>query len=92
MDASGCAAARGLTYALAIGMSLQQTPESAAQVPGVQSEGSLDGGLFVAGIVVGVAPAAAAAGIMLDSRLFAIGGTVALLLMGFIVAAVSSEL
>jgi hypothetical protein len=74
-------------------MSLQQTPESmAAQAPRARSDGFLDGGLFVAGVTIGVAPAAAAAGIMLDSRLVAFGITGALLLIGFVTAAVSSEL
>ena len=58
----------------------------------MQSDGFLDGGLFVAGVAIGVAPAAAAAGIMLDSRLVTFGGTGALLLLGFVIAAVSSEL
>jgi hypothetical protein len=73
-------------------MSSQQTPASAVEAPVARSEGSLDGGLFVAGVAIGVAPAAAAAGIMLDSHLVAFGVTGALLLLGFVTAAVSSEL
>jgi hypothetical protein len=70
----------------------QETPESAAETPTARSEGFLDGGLFVAGVAIGIAPAAATAGIMLDSRLVSFGVTGALLLMGFVIAAVSSEL
>jgi hypothetical protein len=70
-------------------MSSQPSRESAAES---QSEGSLDGGLFVAGVAIGIAPAAATAGILLDSRLVSVGVTGALLLMGFVIAAVSSEL
>jgi hypothetical protein len=72
--------------------SSQQAPESAAEAPMTRCEGFLDGGLFVAGVAIGVAPAAAAAGIMLDSRLVSYGVTGTLLLMGFVIAAVSSEL
>ena len=69
-----------------------EAPESAAEAPTARSEGFLDGGLFVAGVAIGIAPAAATAGIMLDSRLVSFGVTGALLLMGFVIAAVSSEL
>jgi hypothetical protein len=70
----------------------RETPESAAEASTARSEGFLEGGLFVAGVAIGIAPAAATAGIMLDSRLVSFGVTGALLLMGFVMAAVSSEL
>jgi hypothetical protein len=73
-------------------MSPQQTSESAAQAPGAQADGSLDGGLFLAGVAIGIAPAAAAAGILLDARLVGLGGGGALLLIGLITAAMSSDL
>jgi VIT1/CCC1 family predicted Fe2+/Mn2+ transporter len=73
-------------------MSTQQLPEPAAQATRVRSDDSLDGGLFLAGVAIGIAPAALTAGIMLDSRVVSVGVTGALLLMGFVVAAVSSEL
>jgi hypothetical protein len=73
-------------------MSSQQTPESARKAARAQSDGFLDGGLFVAGVAIGIAPAAAAAGIMLSSRLVAFGVTGGLLLMGFVTAAISTEL
>jgi hypothetical protein len=73
-------------------MASQQTPESASQATRARSDGCLDGGLFVAGVAIGIAPAAAAAGVMLASRLVAIGVTGGLLLMGFVIAAISSEL
>jgi hypothetical protein len=71
---------------------LQQTSESTAQAPSAQADGFLDGGLFLAGVAIGVAPAAAAAGILLDSRLVGLGGGGALLLIGLITAAMSSDL
>lgn len=83
---------RGLKSAIATDMSSQQTPASALEAPAARSEGSLDGGLFVAGVAIGVAPAAAAAGIMLNSSLLGFGVTGALLLLGFVTAAVSTEL
>jgi hypothetical protein len=70
-------------------MSSQQSREPAAES---RSEGSLDGGLFVAGVAIGIAPAAVAAGILLDSRFISVGVTGTLLLLGFVIAAVSSEL
>jgi hypothetical protein len=70
-------------------MSSQEPREPAAES---RSEGSLDGGLFVAGVAIGIAPAAAATGILLDSRFVSVGVTGVLLLMGFVIAAVSSEL
>jgi hypothetical protein len=73
-------------------MSSQQTPQSAAEPTRAKSDGFLDGGLFVAGVAIGIAPAAAAAGVMLASRLVAFGVTGGLLLMGFVAAAISSEL
>ncbi len=82
----------GLKSALAMDMSSQQTPASALEASVAGSDGSLDGGLFVAGVAIGVAPAAAAAGIMLNSSLLGFGVTGALLLLGFVIAAVSTEL
>jgi len=73
-------------------MSSRRSPESAAELPREQSERSLDGGLFVAGVAIGIAPAAATAGILLESRFVYLGVTGALLLMGFVIAALSSEL
>jgi hypothetical protein len=73
-------------------MSSQQSPESAAQTPRAQSDGPLDGGLFLAGVAIGVAPAAAAAGILLESRLVGIGVACGLTLIGLVTAAMSSEL
>jgi hypothetical protein len=89
---SWSAGARGLKSALAMSMSSQQTSESMAEASGASADGFLDGGLFVAGVAIGIAPAAAAAGIMLGSRLIAFGGTGALLLLGFAIAAVASDL
>ena len=83
---------RGLKSAIATDMSSQQAPVSALEAPVARSDGSLDGGLFVAGVAIGVAPAAAAAGIMLNSSLLGFGVTGALLLLGFVTAAVSTEL
>ncbi len=71
---------------------LQQTSESAAQAPSARTDGFLDGGLFLAGVAIGIAPAAAAAGILLDSRLVGLGGGGALLLIGLVTAAMSSDL
>jgi hypothetical protein len=73
-------------------MHSQQAPESAGGPSRAKSDGFLDGGLFVAGVAIGIAPAAAAAGVMLSSRLVAFGVTGGLLLMGFVTAAISSEL
>jgi hypothetical protein len=70
-------------------MSSQQSREPAAES---RSEAPLDGGLFVAGVAIGIAPAAAAAGILLDSRFVSVGVSGGLLLVGFVIAAVSSEL
>ena len=46
----------------------------------------------MAGVAIGIAPAAATAGILLESRFVYLGVTGALLLMGFVIAALSSEL
>jgi hypothetical protein len=73
-------------------MSSQQTPESVAKAGRARSNDFLDGGLFVAGVAIGIAPAAAAAGILCNSRLVAFGVTGGLLLMGFVTAAISTEL
>ena len=56
---------------------------------GIHPEGSLNGRLFVAGVAIGVAPAVAAAGVMLDSRAVGFGVTGALTLLGIVIAAVS---
>jgi hypothetical protein len=57
----------------------------------VEDKGVLDGGVFVAGVAIGVAPAIAAAGIMLDSRLMAYGLTAGMVLLGALAAALSTD-
>jgi hypothetical protein len=52
-------------------------------------DGFLDGRLFVAGVAIGVAPAVAAAGVLLDSRAIGFGVTGVLTLAGIVIAAVS---
>jgi hypothetical protein len=54
-------------------------------------DGALPGGIFLAGLAVGVAPAVAAAGFLLDAHLLAFGVTSGLLVVGFVMAALSSE-
>ncbi len=69
-----------------------QPPESSIAERLADSEGFLEGGTFVAAVAIGIAPAVAAAGIMFDAHLLAFGITSGLLLVGFVTAAVSSEL
>ncbi len=73
-------------------MSLHQTTERMAQAHAAQTGDSLERGMFVAGMAVGVAPAVAAAGLLLDNGLLAIGVTSGLLVTAFLTAALSSDL
>jgi hypothetical protein len=71
-------------------MSLQQNSGPSSVVAStVSSTGFLERGTFVAGVAIGVAPAVAAAGILLDSRLLGIGVTSGLLVMAVLMAALS---
>jgi hypothetical protein len=70
-------------------MSLHQSPNELTHA--VSSDGALPGGIFLAGLAVGVAPAVAAAGYMLNAHLLAFGVTSGLLVMGFVTAALSSD-
>lgn len=47
--------------------------------------------MFIAGMAIGVAPAVGAAGLLLDSRLMALGITSCLLVTAFLTAALSSD-
>ena len=70
-------------------MSLHQSPNDMTHA--ARSEDALPGGIFLAGLAIGVAPAAAAAGIILNAHLLAFGVTSGLLVAGFVTAALSSE-
>jgi hypothetical protein len=70
-------------------MSSQQQAPTVTQTSRIRTEGALNGRLFVAGVAIGVAPAVAAAGVMLDSRAVGFGVTGALTVVGIVIAAVS---
>jgi hypothetical protein len=73
-------------------MTSNPSTEQTAQAKAAQAEGFLEGGMFVAGVAIGVAPAVAAAGIMLGSNILAIAVTGGLLVTGLLTAVLSSEL
>ena len=72
-------------------MASQQTLPPVSRTSDLRSDGFLDGRLFVAGVAIGVAPAVAAAGVMLGSGAIGFGVTGVLTLAGIVIAA-SSEL
>jgi hypothetical protein len=57
-----------------------------------ESDSFLEGGTFVAGVAIGIAPAVAAAGILVGSETMAVGLTGGLLLTGILGAIFSSGL
>lgn len=72
-------------------MSLQQTTERMPQAQTADSPSFLGRGMFIAGVAIGVAPAVGAAGLLLDSRMMALGITSCLLVTAFLTAALSSD-
>jgi hypothetical protein len=73
-------------------MASQQRLQPGSRTSDIRPDGSLDGRLFVAGVAIGVAPAVAAAGVMLGSSAVGFGLTGVLTLIGIVIAAASSEL
>jgi hypothetical protein len=69
---------------------LQQTTDRVAQAQSVDTPAFLGRGMFVAGVAIGIAPAVGAAGLLLDSRMMALGVTSCLLVTAFLTAALSS--